>query len=144
MSNPSLDIKLTDAELLRVPASDRISGFLPRGSQASRLGDVIKRQNNLTGRGQRIYLIKSGEKLNSHRLFLSAVLIGIREKKEGLPHVANTAGVRGSWEKLFRNVSEGLFRLAQGCGRDRNDHEKKINPEFKKHLFTSGSNKDKE
>lgn len=113
MSNPSLDIKLTDAELLRVPASDRISG-----SQASRLGDVIKRQNNLTGRGQRIYLIESGEKLNSHRLFLSAVLIGIREKKEALPHVVNTAGVSGSWEKLFRNVSEGLFRLAQGCGRD--------------------------
>lgn len=30
------------------------------------------------------------------------------------------AGSAGSWERLFRNVSVGLFRLPQGCGRDWN------------------------
>lgn len=68
-------------------------------------------------------------------------LYWVKNKRRDPDVLPMPVGSVGSWEKLFRNVSVGLFRLPQGCGQDW--EEKKIH-QFKKHLFTSGSNKDKE
>lgn len=51
-----------------------------------------------------------GQQLNS----LQFLILFIDQRGGGLPRAVNTAGIKGSWERPFWNVSAGWFSLSRG------------------------------